>query len=250
VILLTEKQEQMSKLIEKVTVEEGVKELIIREGKANDVHIPNAMTIGELTIEAVREYLSKKGIEGEEIQNSYVWYSTEGDKPFIQLFYAVRREKPDNIHGCLIIDNDLKKFGINSGTSLTTFDLANFIRLNRHYFESKETAMSLVKELSNFKAKVDKEIENANDNRGNAHMMIKQKVISNVPLDFTLFLPIFKGLEKVAIKCEIDINAADLSCSLVSPDLKELFQVESSRIINYELEEIKKLYPELRIFRG
>jgi len=240
----------MNKLIEKVTVEEGVKELIIREGKANDIHIPNPIEIGELTIECVREYLSKKGIEEEEIKNSYVWYSTEGEKPFIQIFYAVRREKPDLVHGCLVIDSDLKKFGINSGTTLSTFDLANFIRLHRHFFESKEKAMSLVKELQNFKAKVDKEIENANDNRGNAHLMIKQKVISNVPLDFTLFLPIFKGLDKIAIKCEIDINASDLSCSLVSPDLKELFQVESERIIKHEIEEIKRLYPELRIFRG
>jgi hypothetical protein len=238
----------MSKNIE-ITVADGVKELVIREGKANDVHIPNGIEIGQCTIDAVREYLSKEGVESEEIPNSLIWYSTDVEEPFIQLNYAIRKEKKDDIHGKLSMDPDLKKFGINSGGQFTTHALANFIRLNRHYFETKDQAMSLVKELQNFKAKVDKEIEKANDNRGNAALSIKQTVISNVPLDFTLFLPIFKGSDKRAVKCEIDIDANDLSCSLVSPDLKELFDTESKLIIDAELSEIKKLYPQLRIFR-
>jgi len=233
-----------------VTVENGVKELVIREGKANDVHVPNGIEIGQLTIDAVKEYLSKKGIEDEQIPHSFIWYSTDADEPFIQLNYASRREKKDDIHGKLSLDPDLKKFGINSGAQFTTHALANFIRLNRHYFETKDTAMSLVKELQNFKAKVDKEIEKANDNRGNAALSIKQTVISNVPLDFTLYLPIFKGSAKRAVKCEIDIDAADLTCSLVSPDLKELIDTESKLIIDAELTEIRKLWPDLKIFRN
>lgn len=233
-----------------ITVSEGVEEVVIREGKANDLHIPNGMEIGQLTIDAVKEYLSKEGIDSDEIKNSFVFYSTDDNEPFIQLNYAIRRENKDDIHGKLTIDPDLKKFGINSGSQFTTHQLANFIRLNRHYFETKDQAMALVNQLQNFKATVDKEIEKANDNRGNAALVIKQKVISNVPLDFTLYLPIFKGTEKKALKCEIDIDANDLTCSLVSPDLKELIQTESFRIINSELDEIKKLFPELKIFRS
>jgi hypothetical protein len=231
------------------TVENGVKELVIREGKANDIHIPNGIVIGKLTIDAVHEYLSKKGIDANEIQNSFIWYSTDAEEPYIRLNYAARKQKIDDIEGLLVMDSDLKKFGINTGNQFTTHQLANFIRLNRHYFETKDQAMALVTELQNFKAKVDKEIEKANDNRGNAALVIKQKVISNVPLDFTLYLPIFKGSDKTPLKCEIDIDANDLTCSLVSPDLKELVQNESTRIINSELDKIKKLFPELRIFR-
>jgi hypothetical protein len=234
-----------------VVASDGVTEIILREGKANDVHIPGAIEVAEFTIDAVTEYLSKKGVDSEAIPDSYIWYSTDVDnsEPFIQLQYSVRREKPDVVHGKLSIHPDLKKFGINGGGRFTTHELANFIRLHRHFFESKDTAMALVKELQNFKARVDKEIEKAADNRGNMALQVKQTVISNVPLDFTLYLPIFKGMDKVSVKCEIDIDAADLACSLVSPDLKEMIDVQSEAIIKKELDAIRELHPDLKIFR-
>lgn len=231
----------------KVTVENGVKELFIRTGKANDIHIPKSIEIGSLTIDAVKEYLSKNGIDGSEIENSYIWYSVK--ERFIQLEYAVRRVNSDSIHGLLQLDSDLEKFGINSGNQFTTFALANFIRLNRHFFETKDVALKLVTELQNFKAKVDKEIEASDDKKANVKMMLVQKVTSNIPTEFTILVPLFIGTKPVPIKVEIDIDANDLSCSLVSPELKELIDNESKAIIDLELQEIRKLYPELRIFQ-
>lgn len=231
----------------KVTVENGVKELVIREGKANDIHVAKGIKIGSLTIDAVQEYLSKKGVEPEEIENSYIWYSVKG--LFIQLQYAMRRENEDSIHGKLTLDSDLEKFGINSGNQFTTHQLANFIRLHRHFFETKDVALKLVTELQNFRAKVDKEIEASDDKKANVKMMLVQKVVSNIPTEFTLLLPIFTGTKKVAVKVEIDIDANDLTCSLVSPDLKEIIDTESKAIIENELTAIRKLYPELRIFQ-
>lgn len=230
-----------------VNVENGVKELIIRNGDANPVHIPNGIVIGQLTIDAVREYLSKDGIDPDEIKNSFIWYSIK-DR-FIQLNYAIRREKHDDIHGKLTLDPDLEKFGINSGNQFTSHQLANFIRMNRHYFETKDVALKLVTELQNFKAKVDKEIEASDDKKANVKLMLVQKVVSNIPTDFTLMLPIFLGTEKVPIKVEIDIDANDLTCSLVSPDLKELIDTQSKLIIDGELDQIRVAWPQLKIFQ-
>lgn len=231
----------------KVTVENGIKELVLREGKANPIHIPNGIEVSEMTIDAVQEYLKKEGVIPEEIKNSFITYSVKG--LYIKLDFAIRRENKDAIHGKLTIDPDLEKFGINSGNQFTTFALANFIRMNRHYFETKDIALKLVTELQNFKAKVDKEIEASDDKKANIKMMLVQKVTSNIPTEFTLLLPIFTGTSPVPIKVEIDIDANDLSCSLVSPDLKELIDKESKAIIDTELFEIRKLYPELKIFQ-
>jgi hypothetical protein len=49
-------------LPENITIKvlEETKELIIREGAAAKIHIPNGIEIEKLTINAVKEYLSKK----------------------------------------------------------------------------------------------------------------------------------------------------------------------------------------------
>jgi hypothetical protein len=236
----------MSKEI-KITVEEGVKELIIRNGEASKIHVPNGIEIGKLTIDAVREYLSKKGVDPNEIQNSYIWYSNE--ERFIQLEYAYRIENRDSIHGQLTLHPDLEKFEINKAKQYSTHQLAQFIRMNKHFFESKDVALKLINELMNFKAKVDKEIEASDDKKANVKMMLVQKVTSNIPTEFTLNLPIFIGTKPVPVAVEIDIDAMDLSCNLISPALKELIDTESTAIIDTELQAVRLLYPELRIFQ-
>lgn len=231
----------------KITVENGVKELVIRHGEASKIHVPKGIMIGKLTIDAVREYLSKKGVKQEEIENSYIWYSNEGR--FIQLEYAVRIENPDSIEGKLTLHPDLEKFEINKTKSYSTHQLAQFIRMNKHFFENRDQALKLVSELMNFKAKVDKEIEASDDKKANIKMMLVQKVTSNIPTEFTLNLPIFVGTKPVPVLVEIDIDAMDLTCNLISPALKELIDNESAALIENELSAIRVLFPELRIFQ-
>lgn len=231
----------------KVTVENGIKELVIRKGEASKIHVPKAIEIGKLTINAVREYLSKKGVKADEIENSYIWYSNE--ERFIQLEYAVRIENPDSIHGMLTLHPDLKKFEINDGKQYGTHQLAQFIRMNKHFFQSKDVALKLVNELMNFRANVDKQIEASDDKRANVKIMLAQKVTSNIPTKFTLNLPIFIGSKPIPVNVEIDIDAQDLTCSLISPALKEFIDTESTALIENELSEIRKLCPELRIFQ-
>jgi hypothetical protein len=121
----------------------------------------------------------------------------------------------------LTLHPDLEKFTINSGKDIQ-HELAQFIRMNKHYFENRDQALKLVNELMNFKAKVDKEIEASDDKKANIKMMLVQKVTSNIPTEFTLNLQFFIGTKPVPVVVEIDIDAMDLNCSLISPALKEL----------------------------
>lgn len=66
--------------------------------------------------------------------------------------------------------------------------------------------MKLVTDLQNFKAKVDKEIEQSNNNRGDRRILINQAVEHNLPEAFTLILPIFKGTAKQTIAVEVYVN--------------------------------------------
>jgi hypothetical protein len=231
----------------KITVENGVKELVIREGEASKIHIPSGIVLKDLTIGAVAEYLSKDGILNDEIKNSFVLFSYE-DK-FIQLKFASRIENPDDITGKVSLHPDLKKFEINEGKRYTSFKLADFIRMNRHFFETKDQAIKLENILRNFTAEVDRKIEASDDKRANVKASIIQQVKTNIPESFTLLLPVFVGSTPIPVKVEIDIDSSDISCSLMSPDLKELIDVETKAIIDVELKNIQTLYPQLRIFQ-
>lgn len=228
-----------------ITVENGVKELVILEGKAEAVYHRKGIEVIAGSINSAFEYLSKKVVKPEIIEHSKLEFCY--DKLYIKLLYDARERNPDVIEGNLKLHPDLEKFNINSGKSYKTFELADFIKMNRHYFENKEYAMKLVSELRNFEGKVNKELESKDDNRGNKRVLINQIVESNIPNGFFLELPVFIGQEKKRLEVEIDINGS-FDCSLVSPDLKEFIDLESKSILDEQLTKIKELHPELKVF--
>lgn len=229
-----------------VTVENGVKELIIRNGEAVTVFTGRDINISGVTIPAVCEFLSKPDINHDLILDSVLKYSI--DDLTMSLFYAQTSRHPYTIKSKVELNPDLKDFGINSGKRYSTFDLADFFKMNRHLFQSKATAMELVSLLKNFKAKVDRDIENSSNDRGNRKVLLNQTIDSNIPESFILLLPIFKGYPAAEITIEININD-DFDCLLISPDLKEMIATESKALIDDQLDKIKVLHPDLRIYQ-
>lgn len=238
----------------KVSVEQGVKELVIRQGEAEPVvkfREPVKIS-GNLSV--VASYL----------KNPPQWFKTPGeggDAPLNFSSLSVSRDKgrlilvvDEGMHweskyiGELAFDKAFSDFQINTGKSYSTFELADFIKMNRSYFESKDVAMRLVSELRNFKAKVDKELENADDNRGNKRVLISQIVESNIPQSFKLYMPIFKGYPKPLFDVEININASDFSCTLISPEANDYSTEIKNDLIDAELATIRELFPELKVF--
>lgn len=229
----------------KINIENGVKEVTILHGTAEPVYHLKAIEVKGGAINSVHEYLSKKVVSDEIIEHSKIEFCY--DKLYIHLLYDARQRNPDVIHGSLKLHPDLEKFNINSGKSYSTFELADFIKMNRHYFENKEYAMKLVSELRNFEGKVNRELEAKTDERGNKRALINQVVESNIPSSFHLEVPVFVGQEKIRLEVEVTISAS-FECSLISPDLKELIDLKSKEILGEQLDLIKVLHPELKIF--
>lgn len=234
----------MEKGIEvKLTAEN--KELIILTGAAEPVYHNKAIEVKSGSINSALEYLSKKVVKPEIIEHSKLEFCY--DKLYINLLYDGRQRNPDVIEGKLKLHPDLEKFSINSGKTYSTFELSDFIKMNRHYFENKDYAMKLVAELRNFEGKVNRDLEAKSDDRGNKRALINQVVESNIPTGFFLELPVFVGQEKQRLEVEINITA-DFSCSLISPDLKEFIDVESKKVLDDQLTKIKALHSELKVF--
>jgi hypothetical protein len=171
------------------------------------------------------------------------------NKPKRQLDLILREEFPDSEHysGQLRFSKIFEEFAINTGKSRTTHDLADFIKMNRSYFETKDKAMELVKVLKSFRATVNKEVESNDDNRGNKKILMDQAVDSNIPNAFRVNIPVFEYYGKELIEIEIYIDSTDLSCQLISPEARDYVNDVSDNLIDAEVAVIKESFPDLRV---
>lgn len=150
--------------------------------------------------------------------------------------------------GRLEFDENFKKFNINQNEEINPFALAEKIKMNRSFFESKTEAMKLVSILMGFEAKVNREIEAKDDGRANKRALFAQTVQTNLPEGFKLKLPIFKGMPAVVFEVEIAIDSNNLQCRLISPEVNDFINEQTDAIIDEQIEKIVALHPELRIF--
>lgn len=139
------------------------------------------------------------------------------------------------------------KFGINGGKYITHFEMAQLIKMNRTAFENHSVAMNLVTVLQNFKAKVNREIEKADNNRGDKRELLEQVVESNLPEKFNLHMPVFKGTQKRTFEVEVYIKADDFTCTLISPTANDLVEQMRDTEFNDVLERIFILAPDIVI---
>lgn len=215
--------------------------LTIYEGAAPIIQVPEILNI-KGTIDAPARWLKHKVIIA---LNGHVVVNRENLS--IELNLEDKDHFGDTITGKAELHPIFKKFGVNAGSYRTAQELAQLFKMNRSFFENQSTAMSLVTELQNFKAKVAKEIEKSDDNRANKTDLTSQIVNSNLPEKFNLNIPIFKGEAKQLFEVEIYINSSDLTCTLVSPQANDMTESFRDEIIDRVLAAIIELHPTLTI---
>lgn len=221
------------------------KDIIIRQGKAEEIKEPKILNIVGVLDTPLRWLEKKKDdICFSQIDSHII---VDREKLFIKLVINETDYYSNSITGKLELHPDFKKFRINTGEQFTNFELADLIKMNRSVFENPTVAMKLVSDLKNFKAKIDKEIEKANNDRGNVKLLVSQFVESNLPERFWIEIPMFKGTPKSRIEVEIYIDASSLTCSMVSPHANDLVAEIRDYSIDEVLNQIKDLTPDIAI---
>jgi len=220
-------------------------EIIFREGKARDEFIPKPMSLSG-NIDSPLQFIKRKKFLFPVIAGAIIAHLlVNREKMSLTLVVEPKSEAPDTIVGSLVFHEDFVKFGINSGEQMQPSELAELIKMNRSCFSSRETAMGLVSELKSFKAKVDKQLEKVVDDRANYTLHKSQAVESNIPETFKLTVAIFKGQPKETIEVEININADNFGCSLISPEANDFIAEHKNRIIEDQLAAIAEELPDL-----
>lgn len=153
------------------------------------------------------------------------------------------------ITGSLKKDSVLELFKINTDYRYTVNEFVKFIKTMRYYFSDAEEHKKLVESLQKWNVKVETEIKNHNDNRGNSLLMLEKKVGEmGLIQNFNLTIPIYQGYEKQKFTVEIGLDPKNTSVDLflISDELfereisfrEQLIAAEVSRFEEYSFSKV------------
>lgn len=228
-------------------------ELVIREvGNENPYKLPvkepiNLQVHGVIT--CIYDFLERRW-GTEQIDKEHTHILVDRDKLAAVLVTNENDERTkQTIVGSIQLSRQYKGFHINDGQLWTPVQLGDFFRLNRSYFETKEKNMELVNLLKSFSAKVQTTIKKELNDNGSVTDNYEKAVDSNLPPSFVINVPIFKGAEpeKLSIETIAQVEGNKASLTLISADAECIIEESRDKIINTELDRIRKFCPEIPI---
>lgn len=241
----------LKKKIIEAAEKDGIREIVIREGKASDI-IPEIKD-QDVTLFGIISSCSefyKKRPKQFALDRAHIIYSKNPEKLSITLKTNEHKEKPHySITGKLETSEELNAFGIAYKSSqipkaYSVADLSKMLRFNKRLFFNAEESNKIIEGLAKFKAKVDATVSSSSDNRGNQSGSFDIKVDSGIPMLFTVIMPLFKG--KPARKFIVDIlfelkGVKEISLWLESIELANLIQEDANNYINEELKQMSEI---------
>lgn len=226
-------------------VENAGNEIIIREGDALPPVAPKKIIIAG-DIKTVSSFLSKRkgladnrnpGLQQVVTERTLVTVDKEKLTILLQL-------DPESVYGTevtakLEMEPELLKFSIETGKKFTQQELIKLLKYGKRWFYDPAEQQRLLLAYMKLDVKVTADLTNdAPDGRGNRSNTFSKQVTSNIPADFIMSIPIFKGQEYKKFRVEICLDSTDGSTKfwLESVELMELVQIESEAILKTELE--------------
>ena len=211
-----------------ITVENGIKELVIREGSAPNIELEKGISITGNILAPGEFYLKRKSIIDALKDVTNVIYSKRNlEKLFINLEINERfSDQKTKINGELKLSDDFKEFSINSKKTFDLKELFNLLRFKKRFFVSPDEYASVTVGLQNFSAGSSVQVEQKNDFKGNTTQSLKRNTELKMQLSFSLNIEIFEGMGKITFPVEINFEMADGRTIfwLESIDLPELIE--------------------------
>jgi len=147
------------------------------------------------------------------------------------------------IIGQIQVAKKFKNLAINENKAYSPEELSNKLKLLRNLFPSNLEHATICGTLRNLKAKINADIEKADDRKGNVERNFKQTVESNMPDAITLKIPLLEGEPAVEIQVNIILEAngnSGINCYLESIDAAELIETLFEQRVEEEVEKIKE----------
>lgn len=220
-------------------IENQVKQLTILTGNAVEQHNPKPVDISG-NIDAPSRFIEGRQSEFVLSNRHCLVSKTDGIIKLIINEQSVVDKY--TITGKIEISKKFRKLGINSDVSYKPEELANKLKLLRSLFVSNLEHATICNTLRNLKTKINRDIEKANDQKGNVTNNFRQTVESNMPDSIKLLIPLLEGEDPVEIELNVILEAeggSEIKCHLESIDAAELIESQFTERVNQEIEKIK-----------
>ncbi|MGH7240504.1 MAG: hypothetical protein ACREHG_10650 [Candidatus Saccharimonadales bacterium] len=218
----------------------GQTEVVVREGAAFVIRDPVKIKQNG-TIGSIGEFLSKRRDSGgsglQAIDRTRAIVVVDREKLSIALLLDPENVFGTEIGGSLEISDDLKPFHINEDVHFTREQLVKLFRFNRLLFHDRDNHTALLAAYQSFKAKTKADMDAESDTRGNKKFGFQKDVTTNLPEDFILKVPIFKGESEVVFRVEVCLDITDGGAMFwfESVELKELQDKLRDKLIDAQL---------------
>lgn len=213
-------------------------ELVIRQGDALPAKEPVKLVVAG-DIKTVSTFLKGRLEVGnsQKADPANALIVVDAKEMTIQLLLDPVSPYGGSITAKLELSDELKQFGINSGKMLNREEVIKLIKFNKLWFADADKHDTLLKAYQIFAAKTAAELAADNDNRGNKSASFKKTVQTDLPQEFILNIPIFKGQDRKKFRVEICLDISDNSVKFwfESVELHETIESEKERIFTEEL---------------
>lgn len=221
----------------KINLTTEQKEIVIRKGTAIEARAPKSISITG-TLQAPFQFK-----EGKTLDPLNCNIQIANDKGEITLH--VQDTDPYTTHvikGELKQDSALKTFQVNSEKRWDVKEFLKFVKTMRYYFADKTAHKNLIESLQKWHVKVERVINETNDNKGNSNSQLETKVREVELINkFDLNIAIFQGYEKKKFTVEIGLDPKNTAVQLylISDELIELEIGHRETLISKELAKFK-----------
>ena len=234
-----------------VVLNEGQTVLTVLEGRAQNIlDIKPPIKINLVgTIGSVFEFLQRR-FGSEQFDPSRCHVTIDRENVSISLVTNEHDEYTiGNVSGKLEQHPKFVAFGINSGKRWAPNEFGQFCKMNRAFFTDKANNMKLVTLLKNFEASIDSKVEQQKIENGSTKDNESSVVNSNLPANFSLFIPLFKGVPAEEIEVEFDstVSGGEITFQLCSPGANQSFEDVRDSVIDVEISKIRTIAPNIVI---
>lgn len=219
--------------------------LQILEGAApkqiNDIHysLQGAITcVRDFLSKSTQVYLEYDPIVKVDMSDSTIQYVSN----------TINDGQTITVKGKLIVHHVLRELHINNSNKIYTLnDLKRLLKQNRRIFSDKDKHLALLSNLTNFKASVQKHMEDANDSKGNITNNYTQQLQHEYNLTFELITPIYEGYPEKKFQVEINVEVREKAIEfwLESIELYEILQDDKEQIMGENILDIITKHPDM-----
>lgn len=225
-------------------VEPANGEIIIREGEALAQVAPVKVEISG-DINTVKSFIDKRKLA---VTRDAGLQAINTDRAIVTVDKAAHsitlELDPQDCYGTevtakLELEPALVNFNIETNKKFSQQELIKLLKYGKRWFADHAAHEALLLAYMKLDVRVTADMTNdTTDNRGNRANTFSKKVTSNIPEDFIMNIPIFKGQQSKKFRVEIAMDSTDGSVKfwLESVELTELIQIESEKILKEQLE--------------